>query len=96
VECFVRSVEIESGKARFSNAACPTVAVNGLSPVTTPDANEKYHDRPDVESGGGRLAGTAADGMRLLLMIANGGTWAGNRPLSPESIARKTPNRRTP
>ncbi len=59
---------------------------NGLTPITTQDANEKYHSPPDVESGGGGLVGTAGDYIRFLLMIANGGEWSGKRYLAPDSI----------
>ena len=64
----------------------------GLTPIATRDANEKYHSMPAVPSGGGGLVGTAGDYMRFLLMIANGGTWDGQRYLSPESIKRMTTN----
>ena len=63
---------------------------SGLTPITTHEANEKYHRPPDVESGGGGLVGTAGDYMRFLLMIANGGEWAGKRFLTLESIELMT------
>ena len=58
----------------------------GLKPVTTRDANEKYHSQPAVQSGGGGLVGTAGDYTRFLLMVANGGEWGGRRYLKPETI----------
>ena len=63
---------------------------NGLTPIETQAANEKYHDSPAVQSGGGGLVGTAGDYTRFLLMIAAGGEWAGKRYLTSESIQRMT------
>lgn len=63
---------------------------NGLKPITTRDANEKYHSMPAVQSGGGGLVGTAGDYIRFLLMIANGGEWGGKRYLKPETVKLMT------
>jgi CubicO group peptidase (beta-lactamase class C family) len=62
----------------------------GLTPIATRDANERYHNPPAVQSGGGGLVGTAEDYTRFLLMIAAGGEWGGKRYLSPESIKLMT------
>jgi len=62
----------------------------GLTLINTHAANEKYHSMPAVQSGGGGLVGTAGDYTRFLLMIANGGKWAGKRYLKPESVKLMT------
>jgi CubicO group peptidase (beta-lactamase class C family) len=46
-----------------------------------------YLHEPGLKSGGGGLVGTASDYMRFLLMIAGDGEFAGQRILSPESVA---------
>ena len=68
----------------------------GLKPITTHESNEKYHSMPAVQSGGGGLVGTAGDYMRFLLMISNGGEWAGKRYLKPESVKLMTTDQLPP
>ena len=63
---------------------------NGLVPIATHEANEKYHSMPAVQSGGGGLVGTAGDYARFLLMIAHGGEWDGKRYVKPESVKLMT------
>lgn len=65
---------------------------DGLIPISNPEADARYHSMPAVQSGGGGLVGTAADYMKFLLMIANGGEWSGKRYLSPETIKLMTTN----
>src|ERR1700744_6542511 len=61
--------------------------------------NSTYAQPPQLESGGGGLAGTAADYMRFCRMLLNGGELDGVRLLSPKTVALMTmnhlPGRRT-
>jgi CubicO group peptidase (beta-lactamase class C family) len=54
--------------------------------------NEKYFVAPKLESGGGGLAGTAADYLRFCRMLLNGGELDGVRLLSPKTVALMTAN----
>lgn len=61
-----------------------------LEPNTGPGTNERYHQMPGLQSGGGGLVGTAGDYMKFLLMIANDGEWDGKRYLQPETVELMT------
>ncbi|WP_013629512.1 serine hydrolase domain-containing protein [Rubinisphaera brasiliensis] len=65
---------------------------DGLKPNDSPQANDRYYSKPAVPSGGGGLVGTAEDYMQFLMMIANGGEWAGKRYLKPETVKLMTTN----
>lgn len=65
---------------------------DGLKPNDSPQANNRYYSKPAVPSGGGGLVGTAEDYMQFLMMIANGGEWAGKRYLKPETVKLMTTN----
>ena len=54
--------------------------------------NEKYFVPPKLESGGGGLAGTAADYLRFARMLLNKGELDGVRLLSPKTVALMTAN----
>ena len=54
--------------------------------------NSLYAQPPQLESGGGGLAGTAEDYMRFCRMLLNGGELDGARLLSPKSVALMTMN----
>ena len=54
--------------------------------------NENYFAPPKLESGGGGLAGTAADYLRFSRMLLNKGELDGVRLLQPETIALMTRN----
>jgi CubicO group peptidase (beta-lactamase class C family) len=79
----------EGKRDRF--AACYLLQDSGLKPF---DAypNEKYFTPPKLESGGGGLAGTAADYLRFCRMLLNGGELDGTRLLSPKTVALMTAN----
>ena len=49
--------------------------------------NSTYAQPPQLESGGGGLAGTAADYLRFCRMLLNGGELEGARLLSPKTVA---------
>ena len=51
-----------------------------------------YAQPPQLESGGGGLAGTAEDYMRFCRMLLNGGELEGARLLSPKTVALMTMN----
>ena len=54
----------------------------------------KYHERPELISGGGGLVSTAQDYYKFLQMIADNGKAAGDKAiLKPESVAMMTSNR---
>lgn len=65
---------------------------DGLKPSDSPQANDRYHSKPAVPSGGGGLVGTAEDYLQFLMMIANGGEWAGKRYLKPKTVKLMTTN----
>lgn len=65
---------------------------DGLKPNDSPQANDRYYSKPAVPSGGGGLVGTAEDYMQFLMMIANGGEWAGKRYLKSETVKLMTTN----
>ena len=48
--------------------------------------NSTYAQPPQLESGGGGLAGTAADYMRFCRMLLSGGALDGARLLSPKTV----------
>jgi len=54
--------------------------------------NSAYAQPPQLESGGGGLAGTAADYLRFCRMMLNGGELDGERLLSPKTIKLMTSN----
>jgi CubicO group peptidase (beta-lactamase class C family) len=54
--------------------------------------NSTYAQPPQLESGGGGLAGTAKDYMRFCRMLLNGGELEGARLLSPKTVALMTMN----
>ncbi|MGZ5921358.1 MAG: serine hydrolase domain-containing protein [Rhizomicrobium sp.] len=54
--------------------------------------NSTYAQPPQLESGGGGLAGTAKDYMRFSRMLLNGGELEGARLLSPKTVALMTMN----
>jgi CubicO group peptidase (beta-lactamase class C family) len=55
-------------------------------------ANSAYAQPPQLESGGGGLAGTAADYLRFCRMLLNGGELEGVRLLSPKTVQLMTMN----
>ena len=55
-------------------------------------ANSAYAQPPQLESGGGGLAGTAADYLRFCRMLLNGGELDGVRLLSPKTVQLMTMN----
>lgn len=55
-------------------------------------ANSTYAQPPQLESGGGGLAGTAKDYLRFCRMLLNGGELEGARLLSPKTVALMTMN----
>ncbi|MCA9268169.1 MAG: beta-lactamase family protein [Planctomycetales bacterium] len=71
-------------------AVCYRRDADGLTAMDEAGANQKYHQMPAVQSGGGGLVGTAEDYARFLLMIAGGGEWDGKRYLSPRAIQLMT------
>lgn len=72
-------------------AACYQAMPAGLEPYTA-WPNEKYFTQPKLESGGGGLAGTAADYLRFARMLLNKGELDGARLLKPETVALMTMN----
>jgi CubicO group peptidase (beta-lactamase class C family) len=54
--------------------------------------NSAYAEPPQLESGGGGLAGTAKDYLRFCRMLLNGGELDGARLLSPKTVALMTMN----
>lgn len=54
--------------------------------------NSTYAQPPQLESGGGGLAGTAADYLRFCRMLLNGGELDGARLLSPKTVGLMTSN----
>ena len=72
-------------------AACYQHMPTGLE-LFTAYPNEKYFDPPLLESGGGGLAGTAADYLRFARMLLNKGELDGARLLKPETVALMTMN----
>ena len=54
--------------------------------------NSAYAQPPQLESGGGGLAGTAADYLRFCRMLLNGGELDGARLLSPKTVGLMTSN----
>ena len=54
--------------------------------------NSSYAQPPQLESGGGGLAGTAKDYLRFCRMLLHGGELEGTRLLSPKSVALMTMN----
>jgi CubicO group peptidase (beta-lactamase class C family) len=79
----------EGKRERF--AAC-YVLQEGALKLFDAYPNEKYFTAPKLESGGGGLAGTAADYMRFCRMLLNGGELDGARLLSPKTVALMTAN----
>jgi CubicO group peptidase (beta-lactamase class C family) len=73
-------------------AACYQLMPSGLA-LFTAYPNEKYFDPPKLESGGGGLAGTAADYLRFARMLLNQGELDGVRLLQPQTVALMTRNR---
>jgi CubicO group peptidase (beta-lactamase class C family) len=82
-------VVAEGKRDRF--AAC-YVLQDGALKLFDAYPNEKYFAGPKLESGGGGLAGTAADYMRFCRMLLNGGELDGARLLSPKTVALMTAN----
>jgi CubicO group peptidase (beta-lactamase class C family) len=82
-------VVAEDRRARF--AACYVLQDGALKPFDG-YPNEKYFTAPKLESGGGGLAGTAADYLRFCRMLLNGGELDGARLLSPKTVALMTAN----
>ena len=72
-------------------AACYQHMPTGLE-LFSAYPNEKYFDPPLLESGGGGLAGTAADYLRFARMLLNKGELDGARLLKPETVALMTMN----
>jgi CubicO group peptidase (beta-lactamase class C family) len=54
--------------------------------------NSAYAQPPQLESGGGGLAGTASDYLRFCRMLLNGGELDGVRLLSPKTVGLMTSN----
>jgi CubicO group peptidase (beta-lactamase class C family) len=79
----------EGKRDRF--AACYMLQ-DGALKLFDPYPNEKYFVPPKLVSGGGGLAGTAADYMRFCRMLLNGGALDGARLLSPKTVALMTAN----
>jgi CubicO group peptidase (beta-lactamase class C family) len=82
-------VVAEGKRDRF--AAC-YVLQDGALKLFDAYPNEKYFAAPRLESGGGGLAGTAADYMRFCRMLLNGGELDSVRLLSPKTVALMTAN----
>jgi CubicO group peptidase (beta-lactamase class C family) len=82
-------VVAEDKRERF--AAC-YILQDGALKLFDAYPNEKYLAAPKLESGGGGLAGTAADYMRFCRMLLNGGELDGTRLLSPKTVALMTAN----
>ena len=72
-------------------AACYVQGKTGLE-LFTAYPNENYFLPPKLESGGGGLAGTAADYLRFCRVLLNKGELDGVRLLKPETIALMTRN----
>ena len=72
-------------------AACYVLGKTGLE-LFDAYPNENYFAPPKLESGGGGLAGTAADYLRFCRMLLNKGELDGVRLLSPKSVALMTRN----
>lgn len=72
-------------------AACYQATPEGLERYTL-YPNEKYFDPPKLESGGGGLAGTAADYLRFARMLLNRGELDGQRLLKAETVELMTRN----
>jgi CubicO group peptidase (beta-lactamase class C family) len=79
----------DAKRGRF--AACYWL-VEGKLELYSPYPNEKYFVAPKLESGGGGLAGTAADYLRFARMLLNRGELDGARLLSPKTVAMMTSN----
>lgn len=79
----------EGKRDRF--ASCYALQ-DGKLELFTPYPNEKYFAPPKLESGGGGLAGTAADYLRFARMLLNKGELDGVRLLSPKTVAMMTSN----
>jgi CubicO group peptidase (beta-lactamase class C family) len=72
-------------------AACYLLGKSGLE-VFDAYPNDKYFAPPLLESGGGGLAGSAADYLRFCRMLLNKGELDGARLLSPKTVALMTAN----
>jgi CubicO group peptidase (beta-lactamase class C family) len=72
-------------------AACYVQGKTGLE-LFDPCPNENYFVPPKLESGGGGLAGTAADYLRFCRMLMNKGELDGVRLLKPDTVALMTAN----
>ena len=72
-------------------AACYQLMPAGLE-LFTAYPNENYFDPPKLESGGGGLAGTAADYLRFARLLLNQGELDGVRLLQPQTVALMTSN----
>jgi len=72
-------------------ASCYQTTPAGLE-LYTAWPNEKYFAPPRLESGGGGLAGTAADYLRFARMLLNKGELDGVRLLKPETVTLMTRN----
>ncbi len=79
----------EQSRDRF--AACYAVRDGKLDLFDDP-ATSSYLAPPKLESGGGGLAGTAADYLRFCRMLLNRGELDGVRLLSPKTVALMTAN----
>jgi CubicO group peptidase (beta-lactamase class C family) len=79
----------EDKRARF--AAC-YILQDGALKLFDAYPNERYFTPPKLESGGGGLAGTAADYLRFCRMLLGGGELDGARLLSPKTVALMTAN----
>jgi CubicO group peptidase (beta-lactamase class C family) len=72
-------------------AACYLQGARGLE-LFDDYPNENYFVPPKLESGGGGLAGTAADYLRFARLLLNKGELDGVRLLKPENVALMTHN----
>jgi CubicO group peptidase (beta-lactamase class C family) len=79
----------DSKRGRFT--ACYRASPGGLELFDDAQASS-YFAPPKLESGGGGLAGTAADYLRFCRMLLNKGTLDDVRLLSPKSVALMTAN----
>jgi CubicO group peptidase (beta-lactamase class C family) len=73
-------------------AACYALDARGQVVLQDDPQTSRYLNRPAFVSGGGGLAGTAADYMKFCHMLLNGGVANGQRFLSPKTIALMTMN----
>ena len=77
--------------ARDRFAACYILRDGRLDPFDDPQSSPWFAP-PKLESGGGGLAGTAADYLRFCRMLLNKGELDGVRLLSPKTVALMTAN----